>query len=396
MYEYEKQKLYSYIGENLLKYFKEYKVILAGGAITSLFCNRKINDLDIYFKSKEDCAELATELYECKIWIKAFTEKALLFTLEEKEVQFIYFKEFKKAEDIFKTFDFTINMGAFDFETEKFILNPKFISHNMNRKLEINTNTSFPINTLLRIKKYEERGYCLSKSEILKLSLAINKLKIESWEDLKEHFGGMYGMNLDDLFDKKQEFSLDLAIECMCDIELKHGFKVSTNTPDYFSDIHEDALYSKITNRKRELIKFKNYYFKVQEHKLEYYGDGYDEDFYYENDDFSKYIYSGKKLYKYVKNIGESNVFKSFYDNNFKYELGKIIEGDPKVGLYCGEFEDRESFVYSNNKDSILIELELIDPDDFGIINDRFGRKSFRSTYKKLKFVRVIYDENEL
>lgn len=59
MYEFEKNKLYQHLEDgtpslkSLIQDFKDQKVMIAGGAITSLFCNREINDIDVYFRTEE-------------------------------------------------------------------------------------------------------------------------------------------------------------------------------------------------------------------------------------------------------------------------------------------------------------------------------------------------------
>lgn len=54
MYEFEKNKLKAHLGDNLYSTLKDYNCIIAGGMITSLFCNREINDVDVYFRNTKD------------------------------------------------------------------------------------------------------------------------------------------------------------------------------------------------------------------------------------------------------------------------------------------------------------------------------------------------------
>lgn len=49
-YEFEQKKLYNYLGKVLVESLKRNRAYIAGGSITSLFCNREINDFDIYFR----------------------------------------------------------------------------------------------------------------------------------------------------------------------------------------------------------------------------------------------------------------------------------------------------------------------------------------------------------
>ena len=45
---FEKKKLYNILGDELVKALREHKAFVAGGFITSLFCNRDYNDVEIF------------------------------------------------------------------------------------------------------------------------------------------------------------------------------------------------------------------------------------------------------------------------------------------------------------------------------------------------------------
>lgn len=77
-YKFEKAKLYDYLGDFLVDLFIEHKAYIAGGAITSLFCNREINDIDIYFKDKDSCISVLEEIYQ-NACLMTHTNKATLF-----------------------------------------------------------------------------------------------------------------------------------------------------------------------------------------------------------------------------------------------------------------------------------------------------------------------------
>ena len=47
MYEYEKFKLLNLLDDDLQESLKEFNAIIAGGAITSIFCNREVSDIDV-------------------------------------------------------------------------------------------------------------------------------------------------------------------------------------------------------------------------------------------------------------------------------------------------------------------------------------------------------------
>ncbi|WP_223837439.1 hypothetical protein [Bacillus swezeyi] len=117
-------------------------------------------------------------------------------------------------------------MGAFDFKTEEFILHHDFLKHNSQRILKFNSNTAFPIVSLLRVQKYADRGYTISKPEFIRVVLTCMNLEIETYDELKEQLGGMYGVNYDKLFEeeKDEDFELTSAIDKIANITLDEGY----------------------------------------------------------------------------------------------------------------------------------------------------------------------------
>src|SRR5690348_10379935 len=84
---------------------------LAGGAITSLFTNKKIRDYDLYFKSKEHFVDAVRCMYEDGCWCVAITPRAITFIENNATVyQLMSFSWFDSAQQIFNKFDFTCVM----------------------------------------------------------------------------------------------------------------------------------------------------------------------------------------------------------------------------------------------------------------------------------------------
>jgi hypothetical protein len=228
MYEFEKKKLLNSLNEDILELLKNEQCIIAGGSITSLFTRNEINDIDIYFRSKESLINALKEIKE-QSTIMAFTDKATMFVKDSSEYayQFIHFKFFDNPQEIFDTFDFTVCMGAYDFKTDDFIFHPSFLTHNSQRLLKVNEKTAYPIMTALRVQKYLDKGYTISKPEFIKIMLVINQLNIITYKQLKEQMGGMYGVNYDKLFKDIQDndnFDINVAIETLSDIILDDSY----------------------------------------------------------------------------------------------------------------------------------------------------------------------------
>lgn len=244
MYESEKRKLKARIGQPLWDLYKSHKVIVAGGAITSLFCNRDINDIDVYFRSEEMLVRILAcffgkedywfeEIDPFSVHVHSLTQRSIMIGAKDNIQQLMWFKYFNTASDIFNSFDFTVCMGAFDFETEEFIFHPEFMKHNSQRYLKFNTGTDFPIMSALRVDKYRQKGYEISKQEMLRVLFQCTQAPIDSWESAKEHIGGMYGYSMDKAFDEDKEFSIPELIEQLGTLDQRDVDLYSYQDPDH-------------------------------------------------------------------------------------------------------------------------------------------------------------------
>lgn len=182
---------------------------VAGGAVTSLYTNKPINDFDVYPKSDEALNEAIRWAYEDSgYWCVDHSSRAMTFAkAEEPNIQIMHFDTFGTAEKIFETFDFTCCMGAFDLDEGKFILHDMFLEHCSQRFLSFNRNTRFPYASGWRVNKYREKGFTIGKIEYQKILLACAAKPINSWEDLKEQVGGVYGEAI--TIPEDEEFSQD-------------------------------------------------------------------------------------------------------------------------------------------------------------------------------------------
>ena len=186
----------------------------AGGAVTSVFTGKEIHDVDVYFKSREAFEEGVCQAYEDGYWCVASSKRAVTFSDNGRIVQLMHFDFFPTAEDIFAAFDFTIVMGAYDYDTGEFVFHPDFLKHNSQRFLRFNKGTRYPLASATRVLKYQQRGYTIGKGDILKIALACRGVRIESWDDLKDQIGGAYGDKVA-LGRDETEFSLDAAIDAL-------------------------------------------------------------------------------------------------------------------------------------------------------------------------------------
>ena len=293
MYEVEKRKIKEMLGSEVYDVLKETKCVLAGGAITSLFTNKEINDFDIYFTSKESLSQVFAQAFGVSeddflspygLIVKFATKRSMLCVDKygQQKLQFIHYKIHPNIESIFQSFDFEHVMGAFDFATEEFVLHENFMKANAQRLLQFNPTTDFPITSMMRVQKYKERGYTISKAQMLRIAFTIANKKYASWQDVKSEISGLYGIAPEDMFDETKTFSLEEVVlqldklvlndkyvntkqptfqEC---VELmKHNF--SDNFNNYLAQFEDDS-----PEEKKEFWYFpKDKYYKAQSDKYD-------------------------------------------------------------------------------------------------------------------------------
>lgn len=321
-YQFEKNKLYAYLGEDLIEALKRNEAIIAGGTITSLFNNKEINDVDIYFRSNKKACSFLEECWNSNVYVTSHTKKATLFIKKGLKLQMIHFKFFSDAESIFNTFDFTVCMGAFDFKNEAFTLHEDFLKHNSQRILKFNSQTAFPIVSLLRVQKYTDKEYTISKPEFIRIVLTCMDLTINTYEELKDQMGGMYGINYDKLFEdeKEEDFNLREAVDKIADMVLDEDyFKEPVNLEfndldDLLNDINKSPVMTLKINDDQYRIGLDGFLKEsvsvpCSEIKLD-----------------TKDFFDKTNFYKFVRK--QNGKLTSFYDKNFEYVIGEEAKAE--------------------------------------------------------------------
>lgn len=250
-FSHEYAKLKGMLGEDLMEQLSLHEGYIAGGALTSLFTNNEVNDFDLYFRTQRQLEEFTMSCFDVcatygeegqftsledddaypnkSIINMGATDKSVMFTAFGGHIiQIIAFDVFPEPTDIFDKFDFSINMGCFDFSNNTWVFDSQFLKSNAQRMLGFNQKTAFPLISMLRVGKYQARGYKISKKDMMKLGVSASSLRIESWDDAKKHLSGMYGTNVNDLFDDAGEFSLDGLFEVLERAENKYIEEIST------------------------------------------------------------------------------------------------------------------------------------------------------------------------
>ena len=380
-YEFQKKKLMAYLGKNIEHLLRQNNAIIAGGSITSLFCNREINDIDVYVRDEKSLINLISNLYH-NAYLKVHTKKATLFYKDNVSIQIIHIGYFDKPEEIFEKFDFTVCMGCFDFKTDSFILNENFMLHNSQRILEFNENTAFPLMSALRVQKYKDKGYQVSKTEFARILLTCMKLEINNYEELKEQLGGMYGINLDKVFDDSKPFSLTDAISQLSNLYLEEDYFVMPEQKQInpFDDTLDSIFEEIMVDNTKDLVILKGRVYQ-------YVPSGSLKDVTDDIPGNSKMLSFDSFFEKYplYKNVIEEDrgKYQSHYDNNFKYQLGLISETENKLGIFCG-FNPRMLSYYGCG--STVIKIQPLSSED---IIDVSGKEL---RIKKVKTIEEVED----
>ena len=187
---------------DLYDLLQENNVMIAGGAIRSVFANEKIKDYDLYFKTKKELLEVKSHISK-DFDLVSETDNAYTFSKNNAIIQIIRMPEMilEDPQHIIDQFDYSICMGIYDIKQRKFILGETFLEDIARKELRYNIGR-YPLASLFRIRKYLQRGYYISGTEIIKIGLAINNLNMRTYGDLKVQLQGIDTLFLRELTDK--------------------------------------------------------------------------------------------------------------------------------------------------------------------------------------------------
>lgn len=394
MYDSQKEYMKFFLGDNLYCMMKNHHCMIAGGMITSIFTHKEINDIDVYFKNKNDLFDFLFDLFLDKsnkfgtarmvsgqaINIIYVTEKSVTIAYDRMyenptfyknreesviKIQFVFCNFYNSSFDIFNDFDFTINMGAYDFDSESFVFHSNFFIDNSMRKLSINTNTKYPFITVKRMFKYIDKGYTISSKEIFKILLSIRNLDIQNWDDFNSQLGGMYGESIDIEIPENTEYSDELALS----IIEKTKFRPSTlaerqktillRNDKIISDIAKKMNYEKIVkcisnDGNVGLIKT---------------SDGYSI-YSIKDGDFIKWEKDNNGfpivMYKYVNDV-DGKLLSPMYGQDFEYKLNTVVEaknsGSNTYGIYLSDLKNTLKRIKGKKK-AVILKCVIMSPDD--------------------------------
>ncbi len=344
---------------------------LAGGALTSRYTAKPVNDYDLYPKSVDDRAALIEALFDDGYYNYHSSDRALTFVADGiHPIQVMIFDVFPTADVIFDFFDFTINMAAIDLDTEEVILHDDFLTHNSQRYLHFNPATKFPYASMMRVKKYQERGYSISQGQTLKILKACANSPITSWENLKSQMGGIYGDSID--ISDDLEFNDENVFNVLDNLVIVKNPIGYRDYDDYMMNNDSTLLYydmcdSNVISTCKTYAVFK---WNV---------DNGDYDIYHEHTPpkLGTQIFDLRKIYKdgiinvYKSvNLLNDGTYTSHYKSSFKYNVGETVSEEKSPYMFFKrKYEDAKNYFSGYGKNSAVLKVS-IDVNDIKGISD--------------------------
>lgn len=211
--------------------------IITGGALVSMLNNETPNDYDVYFKTYESCKTVA-EYYaacwnkqhgdEARVEVKADNETKRIAAfvrskgaVEEKEVEpdasegeastdkpkyrpryfstnaislsdkiQLVIRFHGSVEEIHKNYDFVHCTCSYDFSENKVNLPARALEAIINKEL-FYTGSKYPLCSIIRSRKFIERGWHINAGQYLKMCLQLNELDLKNLDVFADQLTGV-------------------------------------------------------------------------------------------------------------------------------------------------------------------------------------------------------------
>ena len=189
--------------------------IITGGALVSLLTGEEVNDYDVYFRNKEALVTVAQYYVDkwnkepnddvflevdeeqktsgsVKIWVQS---SGVAESREDNEDDSKYTPIFLSSNAITLSdkvqivirFYGTCSWTSWDNEVQ---LPAKALECIINKEL-VYTGSRYPLCSIIRTRKYIERGYSINAGQYVKMALQLNELDLNNIDTLKEQITGV-------------------------------------------------------------------------------------------------------------------------------------------------------------------------------------------------------------
>jgi hypothetical protein len=150
----------------------------AGGCFTSIFRNKKINDIDVFFRCEEDFLK-AKELLLATGTHKFGFENDFVCNIyhDKMKIQLVKKHYHPTPQECIDTFDFTVVKFAYD---ANFIFyNKRFFKDLAKNRIVVDDKLIKPLNSIKRAFKYTQRGFQLCPKGMARLIKECNELTVD-------------------------------------------------------------------------------------------------------------------------------------------------------------------------------------------------------------------------
>lgn len=230
------------------------KSIVTGGAIASMLLKEKVNDFDVYFRDLESTKAVAE--YYAKIFKKNSSERVnVVVDDEEKRIKFfipskgvagempqeedgelelevevdgkkyqpIFFSTnaltlsnkvqvvvrfYGEPDEIHENYDFDHCKNYWTSWNNHLELRKEALIALLSREL-VYSGSKYPLCSIMRIRKFIQRGWTINAGQILKMALQLNEMDLEDLSVLEDQLTGVdaayFSMMLDTLKEKGEE-----------------------------------------------------------------------------------------------------------------------------------------------------------------------------------------------
>jgi hypothetical protein len=277
--------------------------------------------------------------------------------------QVMIFDFFPTTNYIFEHFDFTVCMAAFDCDTKEYAFHPDFYSDIASKTIRFNPKTKYPLNSLIRVTKYQSKGYYISKFENAKIALSIANVGLpNSWEELENQLGGAYGKTIK-LHTKDIEFNLENALSLLSDMNFEPAYddadtdKLEAVKVDELLNcfIEEDVEYFPLKNDENNAYIIEDGYFIKQQFNKTVFSKLDPKPNYKEKISGKIFGYNQKKSFS-TYSYGESS--KQFLPDKSKF----ISSTDNKIILFSVDM-DKITRIYGLNVYGEVKEEKIVEKD---------------------------------
>ena len=179
----EDNDIINFFNKLILNELKEFDCWVAGGSILSYIDNKPINDLDIYFKNKEEREHCLGYLIKNNgiVSMDNINTTKIFYNNKTLDILKIYFESPQVCID---SFDFSICGIATDGDV---VYKVSDFDNHWKKKLIVHINyTNTPPQQFDRVQKYLTKGYRIDKKETVDL---LRRLRLSTDEEIKEWYG---------------------------------------------------------------------------------------------------------------------------------------------------------------------------------------------------------------